>query len=217
MQAPECSRRLLVIACGALAAEVMAVLRPAGDAVKVRCLPARWHNEPENIPAGVRALIDQNLPHFERIFVAYGDCGTAGVLDKVLAEYGIERLPGPHCYSFYAGTEQFEALIEAEPGSFFVTDYLLRNFQRLVIVGLGLDRYPQLLETYFGNYRRLVYLAQCSDESLKDQAQEAARQLGLELVYRTVGYGMLGSQLVQLAEPDSTASSAVVSTIQQVA
>jgi len=138
-------------------------------------------------------------------------------LDKVLAEYGIERLPGPHCYSFYAGTEQFEALVEEEPGSFFVTDYLLRNFQRLVITGLGLDRYPQLLETYFGNYKRLVYLAQRSDESLRDQAQEAARQLGLELVYRTVGYGMLGSQLVQLAEPDSTTSSAEVSTMQQVA
>ncbi len=218
MQASEeGSQRLLVIACGALAAEVLAVLRPVGDAVKVQCLPASWHNEPAKIPGGVRKVIEQNRHAFARIYVAYGDCGTAGELDRVLAEYEVERLPGPHCYSFYAGTEQFEALVNEEPGSFFVTDYLLGNFQRLVIKGLGLDRFPQLLTSYFGNYRRLVYLAQRSDASLADQAQQVAGQLGLELVCRPVGYGLLGNQLVQLTAQHASATSAVIPAIGQVA
>jgi len=217
MQPPEVRPRLLVIACGALAAEVMAVLRSAGDAVKVKCLPAGWHNEPAKIPGGVRRLIEKNKQSFDRIYVAYGDCGTAGKLDQLLSEYGVERLPGPHCYSFYAGPAQFDKLMDEEPGSFFVTDYLLKNFQRLVIIGLGLDRYPQLLEAYFGNYRRLVYLAQDKNKVLKDQAQAAARQLGLEMVYRPVGYGLLGSQLVQLTAQHNPAGSAAVTPVRQVA
>jgi len=217
MQPPEGKPRLLVIACGALAVEVSAVLRPLGDAVKVQCLPASWHNEPAKIPDGVRKLIEKYQLAFARIYVAYGDCGTAGGLDKVLDEYGVERLPGPHCYSFYAGDQQFEALTDEETGSFFVTDYLLRNFQRLVIKGLGLDRYPQLLGSYFGNYHRLVYLAQRTDGALKEQAREAASQLGLELVYRPVGYGQLGSQLVRLTARDTAAVSAAVPAIHQVA
>jgi len=217
MPLPEVSQRLLVIACGALAAEVMAVLRPVGTAVKVQCLPANWHNQPAKIPGGVRKLIEQYRQDFSQIYVAYGDCGTAGELDKVLAEYGVERLPGPHCYSFYAGTKQFEALTEEEPGSFFITDYLLRNFQRLIITGLGLDRYPQLLETYFGNYRRLVYLAQRPDEVLEKQAQEAARRLDLELIYRPVGYGMLGKKLLQLTDQVAIVCSSTVRDNPQVA
>ena len=128
----------LVIACGALAREMLAVAEQQGLAnLAITCLPAIWHNRPEKIPEGVRGKIQEAKGKYERVFVAYGDCGTGGELDRVLAEEGVERIEGPHCYQFFAGTQAFEAMMEAEPGSFFLTDYLARHFERLMIEGLG--------------------------------------------------------------------------------
>ena len=152
---------LLIIACGALAHEITALKRAnAWDQLDVRCLPAELHNRPERIPAAVRALIRASRCHYRSIFVAYADCGTGGLLDAVLAEEGVERIPGAHCYEFFATSPVFTALAEAEIGTFYLTDFLLRHFERLVIQGLGLDKHPELFPTYFGNYRKLVYLAQ---------------------------------------------------------
>ena len=127
----------------------------------------------------------------ERILVAYGDCGTGGELDRVLAEEGVERIDGPHCYQFYMGTAEFEALMAADPTTFFLTDYMVRHFDRLIFQGLGLDRHPELRDDYFGNYRRLIYLAQIEDPQLKAKAEQAARRLGLEFDYRLTAYGEL--------------------------
>ena len=152
---------MLVIACGALAHEITALRRAnRWDKLDVRCLPAELHNRPERIPAAVRALIQASRCHYRSIFVAYGDCGTGGMLDAVLREEGIERIPGAHCYEFFATSPVFAELSAAEVGSFYLTDFLLRHFDRLVIAGLGLDRHPELFPTYFGNYRKIVYLAQ---------------------------------------------------------
>ena len=182
----------LVIACGALAREMLAVAEQQGLAnLAVTCLPAIWHNRPEKIPEGVRGKIREAKGKYERIFVAYGDCGTGGELDRVLAEEGVERIEGPHCYQFFAGTAAFEAMMEAEPGSFFLTDYLARHFERLMIEGLGLDKHPELRDDYFGNYRKLVYLAQTEDADLTQRAVAAAKRLGLAFERRSTGYGEL--------------------------
>ena len=157
--APDPSR-VLVIGCGALARELVAVIDQAGLAnVDLTCLPATLHNRPGGIPAAVRAKIRAARPRYERIFIAYADCGTGGLLDLVLADEGVERLPGAHCYEVYAGSDAFAAMSDEDPATFYLTDFLARNFDRLVIRGLGLDRHPELLPAYFGNYHRLVYLA----------------------------------------------------------
>lgn len=182
----------LVIACGALAREMLAVAEQQGLAnLAITCLPAIWHNRPEKIPEGVRGKIREAKGKYDRIFVAYGDCGTGGELDRVLAEEGVERIEGPHCYQFFAGTAAFEAMMEAEPGSFFLTDYLARHFERLMIEGLGLDKHPELRDDYFGNYRKLVYLAQTENADLNRRAIAAAKRLGLEYERRQTGYGEL--------------------------
>lgn len=187
---------VLVIACGAIAHEVMALRKlNRWDHLKVQCLPADLHNRPAEIPGRVRALIDESAGRFEKVFVAYGDCGTGGALDAVLREVGIERIPGAHCYQFYAGHRNFEALAEEEPGTFYLTDFLARNFERLVIGGLGLDRHPELRDLYFGNYRRLVHLAQTASLATRDKAREAALRLGLGFEYRFTGYGDLVAAL----------------------
>ena len=189
--------RLLIIACGALAHEITALRRAnRWDALDVRCLPAELHNRPEKIPAAVRALIQASRGHYQSIFVAYADCGTGGMLDKVLREEGVERIPGAHCYEFFATAPVFAALAEAEPGTFYLTDFLLRHFDRLVLQGLGLDRHPELFSSYFGNYRRLVYLAQAPKPRALEQARAIAARMGLRFEYRDTGYGTLGSALV---------------------
>ena len=132
--------------------------------------------------------------------MGYADCGTGGMLDKVLDEYGIERIPGVHCYDFYAGSEQFHSLAEAEPGSFYLTDFLVRHFERLVIKGLGMDRLPQLIPVYFKNYRRLVYLAQTDSEKLQAMARQQAGFLGLEYLYHFGGDAPLSRTLEPLLE-----------------
>jgi len=187
---------LLIIACGALAHEITALRRANGwDKLDVSCLPAELHNRPEKIPAAVRALIQASRDRYRSIFVAYGDCGTGGLLDEVLREEQVERIPGAHCYEFFATSPVFSALAEAEPGTFYLTDFLLRHFDRLVIRGLGLDRHPELHSMYFGNYRKLVYLAQAPKPSSEEQARAVASRMGLEFEIRRTGYGTLGTSL----------------------
>jgi Protein of unknown function (DUF1638) len=184
--------RTLLIACGALAREVLALIRLNGwSRMELVCLPAHLHNTPQRIPEAVRAKIRAARRKYENVFVLYGDCGTGGVLDQVLADEGVERIPGPHCYAFYSGLDAFLAQAEAEPACFYLTDYLARHFERLVIQGLGLDRHPELLPLYFGNYEKLVYLAQRPDPRLEQQAKAAARRLGLAYEHRPTGYGGL--------------------------
>ena len=184
--------RTLLIACGALARETLAAIEANGlRHVEVTCISALLHNRPERIPEAVREKIREHRADYERILVLYADCGTGGVLDQVLAEEGVERIGGPHCYAFYAGQDSFAALSDAEPGTFYLTDFLTRQFDTLVIEGLGLDRHPELRDMYFGNYRRLVYLAQTEDAELQAQARAAADRLGLAYEYRFTGLGAL--------------------------
>ena len=191
----------LLIACGALAREMLALKAAHGwKSLDITCLPAIWHNTPQKIPEGVRRKIRAGRKTHEHILVAYGDCGSGGILDKVLAEEGVERIDGPHCYQFYAGTANFEAMMAAEPGSFFLTDYIVRHFDRLIVRGLGLDRHPELRDDYFGNYKRVVYLAQIEDPQLKAKAEEAARRLGLAFEYRLTAYGELETFMTKAAE-----------------
>jgi hypothetical protein len=190
---PVPGRRPLVIGCGALARELVALTRHAGfPEVDLTCLPASLHNRPERIPGAVRARIRRaRAAGREQLFVAYADCGTGGLLDRVLEDEGVTRLEGAHCYEVYAGRAVFAALGEAEPGTFYLTDFLARNFDRLVIRGLGLDRHPELLPLYFGNYRRVVYLAQTDDPALTSAAQRGSRRLGLAFERRFTGHGEL--------------------------
>jgi hypothetical protein len=188
--------RTLAIACGALAREIIALKRANGwQMLDVECLPPELHNRPERIPAAVLAAIQGARHRYQRIFVAYADCGTGGELDAVLAREGVARLPGAHCYEFFATPAAFAALQEAELGTFYLTDFLVRHFERLVIEGLGLDRYPQLEAEYFRNYRKLVYLAQTDDAALDAAAEGAARRLGLAYERHATGYGQLGTSL----------------------
>ena len=188
---------LLLIACGAVAHETMAVLRKSGmDGISVQCLPAHLHNTPQLIPGRVREKIQEGKKSFERIFVLYGDCGAGGLLDEMLAEEGVERIPGAHCYEFFAGGADFAAMADEEPCTYYLTDFLVRHFQRLVIEGLGIDRHPQLLPMYFGNYTRVVYLSQHPTPERLAEAKAAADRLGLAFVHRDVGYGDLEKSLV---------------------
>jgi len=195
---PKCSA-VLIIACGALAREIVALIRAnQWQHMTVQCLPAEWHNTPDKIPDGVRDKIRAARGRFSRIFVAYADCGTGGQLDQVLKEEGVERIAGAHCYEFFAGAKTFAELSDAEPGTFYLTDFLAQHFDRLIYRGLGLDRHPQLMSDYFGNYRKLVYLAQIEEPRLVAKAREAAKYLGLEFEYRFSGYGDLTRALADL-------------------
>ena len=178
------TRRVLVIACGALAREVLALKL---DHIDVACLPAQLHNYPQRIPEAMRAKIRANRESYDEILCLYGDCGTGGELDRVLAEEGVSRIEGAHCYAFFAGEEAFSRLADEEPGTFFLTDFLARHFDTLVIRGLGLDRFPELRDDYFGNYRRVVHLAQFDDPDVAAKAKAAAERLGLAYERRFTG------------------------------
>ncbi len=178
------TRRVLVIACGALAREALALRL---DHIDIACLPAQLHNHPKKIPEAIRAKIRAGRAVYDEILCLYGDCGTGGELDRVLREEGVSRIEGAHCYAFYAGEEAFSALAEEEPGTFYLTDFLVRHFDALVIRGLGLDRHPELRDDYFGNYRRLVYLAQFDDSETAAKASAAAERLGLAYERRFTG------------------------------
>jgi hypothetical protein len=190
--------RPLVVACGALAGELRAVLERDGlvDDVEVRYLPAPLHNRPERIVPALRAVLTDRGDR--PTLVAYADCGTGGALDALLAEpalAGVRRLPGAHCYEVFAGREAFAELHDAEPGSFYLTDFLARHFDALVWQGLGLDRHPQLRHTYFGNYRRLVLLSQSVDHDVVAAGRDAAARLGLDFEHRHVGRQRLADAL----------------------
>jgi hypothetical protein len=189
-------RGILIIACGALAREITALQRANGwTDLDVQCLPPELHNRPERIVPAVREQISAHRARYETIFVAYADCGTGGMLDVLLRAEGIERLPGAHCYEFFAGAAVFDQLQSAEPGTFYLTDFLLRHFDRLVTRGLGLDRHPELALEYFRNYRKLVYLAQNPAPDSIEQARQIAHGMGLEFESRRTGYGELGARL----------------------
>ena len=191
---------VLVIACGALAREIVALKKLNGwSALDIQCLPPELHNRPERIPAAVRAAIVAGRANYERIFVAYADCGTGGRLDELLQAEHVERLPGAHCYEFFATSAAFAALGEAEPGTFYLTDFLVRHFDRLVIAGLGIDRHPELADEYFRNYRKLTYLVQVADPELARAARVAAERLGLEYEEHFTGYGDLADSLASVA------------------
>ncbi|WP_420452596.1 DUF1638 domain-containing protein [Ilumatobacter sp.] len=227
--------RTLVIACGALARELLAITRLNGlDAVTIECLPAALHNRPSEIPDAVRARIRRARAEgvepdpptgaggldpvdsptvittsadavgarrepVGEIFVAYADCGTGGLLARVCEEEGVEMMHGAHCYEFFATAPRFAEIQDAEIGSFYLTDFLVRHFDRMVWSGLGLDRHPELLPMYFGNYTRLVYLAQSDDPALLAGAERAAERLGLSMIVEDTGYGELGTTMVSLA------------------
>jgi hypothetical protein len=193
------SDQVLVIACGALAREISALKRAsAWSNLEVTCLPPELHNRPEQIPAAVRAAITAARARFEHIFVAYADCGTGGALDRVLAEEGVERLPGAHCYQVFASSPVFAALADAEPGTFYLTDFLVRHFERLVAASLGIDRHPELVSEYFRHYRRVLYLVQVADVQLERQARAIAARLGLAYEQRLTGYGDLAVSLARV-------------------
>lgn len=161
------------------------------DHIELTCLPAQWHNRPEKIAPGVRKLIREHRGCYGHVVVAYADCGTGGLLDRVCKEEGVTRIPGPHCYAFYSGTQSFLARGDADMDAFYLTDFLARQFDAFVIEPLGLDRHPELRDMYFGNYRRLVYLAQTEDAELDAKAQAAADRLGLAYERRLTGLGDL--------------------------
>jgi hypothetical protein len=186
-----------LIACGALAREVLALKEKHGWDAEVWGVPALLHNRPDRIPPAVLERIRAARASHRRVVVVYGDCGTGGQLDRLLAAEGVERVAGPHCYEMYANGG-FEGLMAEEPGTFFLTDYLVQSFDHLVIEGLGLDRFPELRDEYFRHYRRVVYLAQRDDPELRARAQWAARYLGLPLEIRPTGYGALETRLVAL-------------------
>ena len=191
----------LVIGCGALARELVALTRRAGlPAMDLTCLPATLHNRPERIPAAVEGKIRAARARgVERIFVAYADCGTGGLLDRVLEREGVERLEGAHCYEIYAGRAAFARLQDDELGTFYLTDFLARNGERLVWRGLGLDRHPELLPLYFGSYTRIVFLAQTDDPVLTTAARRLARKLGLRFERRFSGQGELAPAISEFA------------------
>jgi len=189
-------RRVLIVGCGALGRELVALTRGL-PAVDLTCLPADLHNRPERIPDAVAGRLRARGGDYDRVFVAYADCGTGGLLDRMLeTEFeGVERIPGAHCYEFYVGAAAFEALQDEEVATFYLTDFLARNFERIVWRGLGLAEHPELLETYFGNYRRLVYLAQIEDPELVERARSAADKLGLAFEHRQTGLGDLATAI----------------------
>ena len=195
--APTGQGRVLVIACGALAREILAIRDQQGLAhLDLHCLPAILHNSPGAIPAAVAAAVTARRAAYESVFVAYADCGTGGRLAALCADLGVEMLAGPHCYSFFAGNAAFAT--HGEGTAFWLTDFLVRQFDAFVIRPLGLDRHPQLRDVYFGNYDRLIHLAQTDDPALDAAARAAAARLGLAHERRFTGYGDLAPALASL-------------------
>lgn len=206
----------LLVGCGALSRELIALRDEYEWDAVVLALPVLLHNTPARIPAAVRERIEAARAdyHFERVIVAYGDCGTSGALDVLVAELGgtlgvpVERIAGPHCYEQYAGAGGFAALMDEALGTYFLTDYLVQSFDHLVLERLGLDRYPELRDMYFGNYTRVVYLQQRENAALSELAAWAAEQLQLPLEVRATGYGALETRLLDMLSTSETAMGA---------
>ena len=195
----EKSDKILVIACGALAKEITALIRMNNwTHLQLRYLPAKLHNEPHNIPQNIRKNLINAQNKFSQIFIGYADCGTGGKIDNLLEEFGVQRLPGAHCYDFFSSSQNFSKMLEEEPGSFFLTDFLVKSFEKLIWQGLKINSHPELLNIYFRHYKRLVYLAQTENPALQTQAQKIAQRLGLNYFYRFSGYGALTPALADL-------------------
>ena len=198
--------RALILACGALAAELNAVLdggavgAEARAQLTVECLPGKLHNHPERIPSAVDERLDAVQHLYDLVVLGYADCGTGGRLDEICRRRGVARLPGPHCYASYAGQARFAAIQENELGTLYLTDYLAKHFDLLVWRSLGLDRHPELLELYFGHYERVVHLAQLDDPAIRARAAAAADRLGLAFESHHTGYGEIGEVVVALGD-----------------
>ncbi len=189
---PAATGRVLLIACGALAHEVLAVKRSKGwDHLDLQCLPANLHLYPDKITEAVSAAVQKHKGEYEAIHVLYADCGTGGQLLEKCRELGVQMMPGPHCYSFFEGNDVFLARIDQEFTAFYLTDFLVRQFDAFVWRPMGLDRHPELRDMYFGNYTKLVYQAQTNDPALDAKAEDCARRLGLAYERRSTGYGDL--------------------------
>lgn len=198
--------KIAFIICGALAREVLAIIQRHGWHVDVYGVPAIDHMYPERIAPHVEQKYLTIRRHYDDVLVVYGDCGSRGALDEFLGRYELSRIDGPHCYEMYGGV-LFDELMDEEPGTFFLTDFLVRGFRGTVWHGLGLDRYPQLIEEYFRNYRRLVYMIQGESDDLILKAQEIARVLALPLEIRRTGYGMLERRICEWMEEHASQSS----------
>ncbi len=191
---PEGEGRVLLVACGALAREILAIKEAnSWFHLDLTCLPAILHNTPDKLPDGVRDAVMKNRAAYQKIFVVYADCGTGGHLQKTCDELGVEMIEGPHCYSFFEGNAAFSARDEIT--AFYLTDFLIRQFDAFVWKPLGLDRHPQLRDMYFGNYTKLVYQAQTDDPALTSKAKDCAERLGLQFERRFTGYGDLETAL----------------------
>ena len=189
----------LVVACGAIAREILAINEILSwDNISIKCLPAIYHNQPEKITPAVIDVVKNNKQKYQKIYVAYADCGTGGMLEKACKDLDVEMIQGPHCYSFFEGNISFAKRLN--PTAFFLTDFLARQFDAFVWSPLGLDKHPELIDTYFGNYTKLVYLAQTNDEVLKKKAAECAKKLKLEFEYKLTGYGDLKNTFIKWKE-----------------
>lgn len=196
---PARAGRVLLIACGALAREILDIKAANGwDHLDLTCLPAKLHLWPKGITQAVADAVEKHRADYDKLFVVYADCGTGGLLAAKCAELGVEMVEGPHCYSFFEGNAAFDARAEEEIGAFYLTDFLVRQFDAFVWRPLGLDRHPDLMETYFAGYDRLVYQAQTDDPALDAKAAECAARLGLRYVRRFTGYGDLTPALAKL-------------------
>ncbi|MDD9923056.1 MAG: DUF1638 domain-containing protein [Boseongicola sp.] len=193
------SGRIVVLACGALAREILDVLASNNfDHIDLQCLPAIFHNHPEKIVPAVEKAVGELRQHYDEIFLAYADCGTGGQLQAAADRLGIEMIAGPHCYSFFEGNDTFARRSETEFTAFYLTDFLVRQFEAFVWKPLGLDRHPELRDMYFGHYEKLVYQAQTEDPELTEKAKDCAKRLGLEFERRFTGYGDLKTALQSL-------------------
>ena len=191
-----------IIACGAIVRELVAIANKRGWDYELTAVPAQLHNRPERIAPAVEKKLDAWAGRFDRILIGYADCGAVGALDTLLARYPhAMRIPGPHCYEFYGGA-LFDQQAERQPGTFYLTDFLARHYEGLVIESLGLDRYPELRDTFFGNYEELLYLRQLPNQDESERAREAAKRL--ELAYREVDSGLevLEERLTELIESE---------------
>lgn len=198
--APDHRGRVLLIACGALAHEVVALKRLNGwDHMDLQCLPANLHLWPEKITDAVAAAVAEHRNTYGSIFILYADCGTGGLLFEKCKELGVEMIAGPHCYSFFEGNDRFAEHLDSEISAFYLTDFLVRQFDAFVWRPMGLDRHPQLRDMYFGNYTKLVYQAQTDDPALDAKAEDCARRLGLAYERRFTGYGDLATTLAAWA------------------
>ncbi len=196
--APKGEGRVLLIACGALAREILDIKAANGlSHLDLQCLPAILHNHPERIVPAVRKAVDTYRDAYDALFVVYADCGTGGQLKAACAEMGVQMVAGPHCYSFFEGNDRFAARDEAT--AFYLTDFLVRQFDAFVWEPLGLDRHPDLRDMYFGNYEKLVYQAQTDDPALTEKAQACAHRLGLAFERRLTGYGDLSTALTTIS------------------